>query len=68
VPSAQKAQEMAQGLAGQSDEPHGEAWVRAFVRLSTARVLQAALDQEQAAALGRSRDERQPTLQGSRNG
>jgi transposase-like protein len=40
----------------------------AFVRLSTERVLQEALEQEQAEALGRSRYERQPLPHGYRNG
>ena len=38
------------------------------VRLSTARGLQEPLAQAQAAALGRSRDERQPRAPGSRQG
>ena len=46
----------------------GEELLSALVRLSTERVLQEALEQEQAEALGRSRYERQPTPQGYRNG
>jgi putative transposase len=38
------------------------------VRLSTERVLQEALEQEQTETLGRHRDERQPRQQGSRHG
>jgi hypothetical protein len=62
APSAQQAQELAQGFEGQPDTPRGEALLSALVRLSTERVLQEALAYEQAAALGRSRYERQPCL------
>lgn len=68
APSEQKAQELAQWLAGQSDPQSGEELLSAFVRLSTERVLQEAREQEQPEALGRSRYERQATPQGYRNG
>lgn len=68
APSEQKVQELAQWLEGQSTTQSGEELLSALVRLSTERVLQEALEQEQAEALGRSRYERQPTLQGYRNG
>jgi transposase-like protein len=68
APSAQKTQELAQWLEGQSDPQSGEELLSAFIRLSTERVLQEALAQDQAEALGRGRDERQPTPQGYRNG
>ena len=60
APSAQKVQELTHGLAGQRAPQGGEELLRALVRLSTERVLPEALAQEQAAALGRSRYERQP--------
>jgi hypothetical protein len=68
APSAQQPQERAPWLEGQSDPQSGAALLSAFVRLSMARVLQEALDQEQAEALGRGRYERQPTLPGDRQG
>ena len=49
----QKAQAIAQWLEGQNDGPHGEELLTAFVRLSTERVLQEALEQAQVEALGR---------------
>jgi transposase-like protein len=55
-------------LEGQSTTQSGEALWSALVRLSTERVLQEALEPEQAEALGRSRYERQPTPQGYRHG
>jgi transposase-like protein len=68
APSEQKAQELAQWCEGQSDTHSGEEVLSAFGRLSTERVLQEALQQAQAEALGRGRYERQPTAQGDRNG
>lgn len=68
APSEQKAQELAQWLERQSDTQSGEELLSALVRLSTERVLQEALEQEQAESLGRSRYERQPAPQGYRNG
>jgi transposase-like protein len=68
APSERKAQEIAQWLEGQSATQSGEELLSALVRLSTERVLQEALEQEQTEALGRSRYERQATPQGYRNG
>ena len=56
------------GYEGQSDVQRGEELLSAFVRLATARVLQEALAQEQAEALGRSRYARRPSPPGYRNG
>jgi hypothetical protein len=52
APSERKAQEIAQWLEGQSETQRGEALLSALVRLSTERVLQEALEQEQTEALG----------------
>jgi putative transposase len=68
APSERKAQEIAQWLEGESDVPNGEELLSALVRLSTERVLQEALEQEQSEALGRSRYERQTMARGYRNG
>jgi len=68
APSEQKAQELAQGFEGQSAPHSGEELWRAFVRLSTERVLQEALEQEHTEALSRYRYARQPMPQGYRNG
>jgi transposase-like protein len=46
----------------------GGEWLSALVRLSTERVLQEALEQEPAQALGRARYERRAGSQGYRNG
>jgi putative transposase len=55
-------------LQGQSDAQSGEELLSALVRLSTERVLQEALEQEQAQALGRGRYERREGELGYRNG
>jgi transposase-like protein len=68
APSEQKVQELLQWFEGQNDPQSGEELLSAFVRLSTERIRQEALEQEQAEALGHSRYERQPTAQGYRNG
>ena len=64
APSAQKAQELAPWWEGQSHTQSGAELWSALGRLSTARVLQEALEPEQAETRGRSRDEQQPTPQG----
>jgi transposase-like protein len=64
APSERKAQECAPWVEGQSATHSGEALWSARVRLSTERVLQEALAQEQTAALGRRRYERQAPPQG----
>lgn len=68
APSEQKAQELAQLLRGQNEAGGGEALLSALIKLSTERVLQEALEREQAEALGRRRYERQELTQGYRNG
>jgi hypothetical protein len=50
APSEQKAQEIAQRLEGQSDVQSGEELLSACARLSTERVLQETLEQEQTEA------------------
>jgi putative transposase len=68
APSEQKAQELRAMLAGQSEAQSGGEWLSTLVRLSTERVLQEALEQEQAETLGRARYERRAGSQGYRNG
>lgn len=53
---------------GQLDAQSGEELLSTLVRLSTERVLQEALEQEQAEAVGRGRYERRDGELGSRNG
>ena len=53
APSEQKAQELAQLLRGQNEAGGGEELLSALIKLSTERVLQEALEREQAEALGR---------------
>ena len=57
APSEQKAQALRALLQGQTDAQSGEELLSTLVRLSTERVLQEALEQEQAEALGRGRYE-----------
>jgi putative transposase len=68
APSERKAQELSALVHGQLDAQSGEELLSTLVRLSTERVLQEALEQEQAAALGRGRYERRDGELGSRNG
>jgi putative transposase len=68
APSEQKAQELRALLDGQSEAQSGSEWLSALVRLSTERVLQEAVEQEQAETLGRARYERRAGSQGYRNG
>jgi putative transposase len=68
APSEQKAQELRAMLQGQSEAPSGEELLSTLVRLSTERVLQEALEHEQAEALGRARYERREGELGYRNG
>src|ERR1700752_828178 len=68
-PSEQKAQALRALLQGQSDAQSGEELLSTLVRLSTERVLQEALEQEQATALGRGRYEARSEQEGGyRNG
>jgi len=55
APSEQKAQALRALLQGQAEGQSGDELLSALVRLSTERILQEALEQEQAAALGRGR-------------
>jgi len=55
-------------LQGQSEGQSGEELLSTLVRLSPERVLQEALEQEQAEALGRGRYERREGAAGYRNG
>jgi transposase-like protein len=68
APSEQKAQELRAMLDGQSEAQGGGELLSALVRLSTERVLQEALEQEQTETLGRARYERRAGSQGYRNG
>jgi transposase-like protein len=68
APSEKKAQELRAMLQGQSEAPSGEELLSTLVRLSTERVLQEALEHEQAEALGRARYERREGELGYRNG
>jgi putative transposase len=68
APSEQKAQELRAMLEGETEARSGGELLSALVRLSTERVLQEALEQEQAETLGRARYERRAGSQGYRNG
>jgi putative transposase len=68
APSEQKAQALRALLQGQTDAQSGEALLSTLVRLSTERVLQEALEQEQTTAWGRERYEVRGAQIGSRNG
>jgi putative transposase len=68
APSEQKAQALRALLQGQAEGQSGDELLSALVRLSTERILQEALEQEQAAALGRGRYEARGEKVGYRNG
>ena len=68
TPSERKAQEIQALVQGQLDAQSGEKLLSTLVRLSTERVLQEALEEEQAEALGRERYERRTRERGYRNG
>lgn len=68
APSERKAQELRAVLEGQSEARSGGELLSALVQLSTERILQEALEQEQTEALGRARYERRAGSQGYRNG
>ena len=57
APSEHKAQALQALLQGQAQGQSGEELLSLLVRLATERILQEALEQEQAAALGRGRYE-----------
>jgi hypothetical protein len=50
APSEGKAQALRALLPGETDAQRGEEWLSTLVRFSTERVLQEALEQEQATA------------------
>jgi len=68
APSEQKAQALRALLQGQSEGQSGEELVSLLVRLSAERILQEALEEEQAAAVGRGRYESRGEKRGYRNG
>jgi len=68
TPSEAKAQEIEALLQGALGAESGEELLSTLVRLSTERVLQEALEEEQARALGRARYERRTDSEGYRNG
>ena len=68
APSERRAQELPALLQGQLEGQSGKELLSMLVRLSTERVLQEALEQEQAEALGRGRSERREQEGGYRNG
>jgi putative transposase len=68
APSEQKAQALRALLQGQAEGQSGEELLSLLVRLSTERILQEALEEEQAVALGRRRYEARGEKAGYRNG
>jgi putative transposase len=68
APSEQKAQALRALLQGQAEGQSGEELLSLLVRLSTERILQEALEEEQAVALGRGRYEARGEKAGYRNG
>jgi len=68
APSEQKAQALRALWQGQLDGQNGEELLSTIVRLSTERILQEALENEQAEALGRGRYETRGEKVGYRNG
>jgi len=68
APSEAKAQALRMLLQGHTDAQSGEELLSLLVRLATERVLQEAVEEEQAAALGRGRYEARGEKSGYRNG
>jgi putative transposase len=68
APSEQKAQALRALLQGPANGQSGEEWLSLLVRLSTERILQEAVEEEQAVALGRGRYEARGEKVGYRNG
>jgi len=68
APREVKAQALRALLQGQTDAQSGEELLSTVVRLSTERVLQEALEHEQAETLGRGRYEARGEKLGYRNG
>jgi len=68
APSEGKAQELRALWQGQNEAQSGEELLSTLVRLSTERIVQEALEHEQAETLGRERYERGEREVGDRNG
>ncbi len=68
APSEAKAQALRALLQGQSEGQSGEELLSLLVRLATERILQEALEEEQAGVLGRGRYEARGEKVGYRNG
>jgi len=68
APSEHKAQALRALLQGQAEGQSGEELLSLLVRLATERILQEALEEEQAVALGRGRYEARGEKEGYRNG
>jgi hypothetical protein len=68
APSEQKAQALRALRQGQAEGPRGEDLLSLWVRLSTERIWQEAVEQEQALALGRGRYEARGEKVGYRTG
>jgi transposase-like protein len=68
APSEHKAQALRALRQGQAEGQSGEELLSLLVRLSTERLLQEALEEEQAVALGRGRYEARGEKVGYRNG
>lgn len=68
APSEGKAQALRALLQGQREAQSGEEFLSPVGRLSTERVVQEAVEQDQAAALGRGRYEARGEQPGYRNG
>ena len=68
APSERKAQELSALVQGQLEAQRGEELWSPLVRRSTEGVGQEAVEDEQAAAVGRERSERREGEQGSRTG
>lgn len=68
APSEHKAQALRALLQGHAEGQSGEELLSLLIRLSTERILQEALEQEQAGALGRGRYEARGENGGYRNG
>lgn len=68
APSEQKAQALHTRLQGQTEGQSGEERLSLLVQLATERILQEALEEEQAVALGRGRYEARGEKAGYRNG
>jgi transposase-like protein len=68
APSEHQAQELRALREGQNEAQSGSELLSPLIRLSTERILQEALEQEQTEALGRARYARRAGSQGYRHG